>query len=106
MTKREIADLISTDLGVPQAIAKKVIQRTLDSITEALVTEGRIELRNFGVFEVTKRAARIARNPHTGEKVIVPDRMAVKFTAGKAMEERVAGPKETVLVEAGQTFAD
>jgi hypothetical protein len=49
----------------------------------------RIELRNFGVFEVKKRAARKARNPRTGEKVFVPEKFVVTFKPGKEMEERV-----------------
>ncbi|MFP6659453.1 MAG: HU family DNA-binding protein, partial [Pirellulales bacterium] len=52
-------------------------------------TLGRIELRNFGVFEVKRRAARKARNPRTGEKVFVPQKFVVTFKPGKEMEERV-----------------
>ena len=54
-----------------------------------LVEERRIELRNFGVFEVKKRAARKARNPRTGQKVYVPEKYVVTFKPGKEMEERV-----------------
>ena len=60
-----------------------------DRITETLVDEGRIELRNFGVFEVKRRRARKARNPRTGESVSVPERSVVTFKAGLEMEERV-----------------
>ena len=56
---------------------------------EALVEERRIELRNFGVFEVKERAARKARNPRTGERVDVPEKMVVTFKPGKEMEEKV-----------------
>lgn len=58
------------------------------------VEEGRIELRNFGVFQVKERKARKARNPKTGETVDVPARLAVVFKAGKEMEERVRAGKE------------
>jgi hypothetical protein len=54
-----------------------------------LVRDGRIELRNFGVFEVKRRAARRARNPRTGDKVYVPPKNVVTFKPGKEMEERV-----------------
>ncbi len=54
-----------------------------------MVEERRIELRNFGVFEVKKRAARKARNPRTGDKVYVPEKYVVTFKPGKEMEERV-----------------
>ena len=51
--------------------------------------EVRIELRDFGVFEVKKRAARKARNPRTGEQVEVPRKHVVTFKPGKYMEAKV-----------------
>jgi nucleoid DNA-binding protein len=68
---------------------KEIVQKTFDAIVETLVEEKRIELRNFGVFEVKRRAARKARNPRTGEKVFVPEKFVVTFKPGKEMEERV-----------------
>lgn len=56
----------------------------------SLVVEGRTELRNFGVFEVKRQAARRARNPQTGESVNVPERFVVKFKPGQVMQQRVA----------------
>jgi len=68
---------------------KEIVQKTFNAIVEALVEEGRIELRNFGVFEVKRRAPRKARNPRTGDKVFVPEKCVVTFKPGKEMEERV-----------------
>ncbi|MGE4004108.1 MAG: HU family DNA-binding protein, partial [Planctomycetaceae bacterium] len=68
---------------------KEIVQKTFDAIIETLVEERRIELRNFGVFEVKKRAARKARNPRTGERVDVAEKFVVTFKPGKEMEERV-----------------
>ena len=68
---------------------KEIVQKTFDAIVETLVEERRIELRNFGVFEVKKRAARKARNPRTGDKVYVPEKFVVTFKPGKEMEEKV-----------------
>ena len=56
MTKKEIVKKISEDIGLTQLKTKDIVQRTLDAIIQTLVSEGRIELRNFGVFEVKKRA--------------------------------------------------
>jgi integration host factor subunit beta len=53
------------------------------------VSDGRIELRNFGVFEVKQRKPRKARNPRTGERVDVASKNVVTFQPGKEMEERV-----------------
>lgn len=89
MTKKEIVRRISEELGLKQTDTKEVVQRTFDAIIEALATEQRVELRNFGVFEVKKRAARKARNPKTGDEVLVPARFVVTFKPGKEMEQRV-----------------
>ena len=89
MTKKDIVRTISDEIGLTQQQTKKIVQRTFDSIIETLVRDGRIELRNFGVFEVKPRAARRARNPRTGDEVIVPEKHVVTFKPGKYMEARV-----------------
>ena len=89
MTKKDIVKKISDDLYLTQLTVKEIVQRTLDEIIEALIEEGKIELRNFGVFKVTKRAARPARNPRTGDPVNVPEKCVVTFKPGKEMEARV-----------------
>jgi nucleoid DNA-binding protein len=89
VTKKEIVKTISDEIGLTQLKTKEIVQKTFDAIVETLVEEGRIELRNFGVFEVKKRAARKARNPRTGDKVHVPEKFVVTFKPGKEMEEKV-----------------
>ncbi len=89
VTKKEIVKTISDEIGLTQLKTKEIVQKTFDAIVETLVEERRIELRNFGVFEVKKRAARKARNPRTGDKVYVPEKFVVTFKPGKEMEERV-----------------
>ncbi|MCG8585571.1 MAG: integration host factor subunit beta [Pirellulales bacterium] len=91
MTKKEIVKTISEEMGLTQLKTKEIVQKTFDAIIETLVQDPnhRIELRNFGVFEVKKRAARKARNPRTGEKVFVKEKFVVTFKPGKEMEERV-----------------
>jgi integration host factor subunit beta len=89
VTKKEIVKTISDEIGLTQLKTKEIVQKTFDAIVETLVEERRIELRNFGVFEVKQRAARKARNPRTGAKVNVPEKFVVTFKPGKEMEERV-----------------
>ncbi len=89
MTKKEIVKAIADDIGLTQLKTKEIVQKTFDAIVDTLVTDKRIELRNFGVFEVKKRAARKARNPRTGERVDVAEKYVVTFKPGKEMEERV-----------------
>ena len=89
MTKKEIVRSISEELGLTQMRTKEIVQKTFDAIIETLVAEKRIELRNFGVFEVKCRAARKARNPKTGEEVMVEKKYVVTFKPGKEMEQQV-----------------
>jgi nucleoid DNA-binding protein len=89
VTKKEIVKQISEELGLTQLKTKEIVQKTFDAIIETLLQEKRIELRNFGVFEVKRRKARKARNPRTGEKVDVEPKNVVTFKPGKEMEERV-----------------
>jgi len=89
VTKKEIVRTISEEIGLTQLQTKDIVQNTLDAIVDTLVRDKRIELRNFGVFEVKRRAPRKARNPRTSEKVFVPAKYVVTFKPGKEMEERV-----------------
>jgi nucleoid DNA-binding protein len=89
VTKKEIVKQISEELGLTQLKTKEIVQKTFNAIVDTLLREKRIELRNFGVFEVKRRKARKARNPRTGEKVDVEPKNVVTFKPGKEMEERV-----------------
>ncbi len=108
MTKKEIVRTISEQIGLTQLRTKEIVQKTFDAIVDTLVKDGRIELRNFGVFEVKRRASRKARNPRTGDKVFVPEKFVVTFKPGKEMEERVrelerrAAAQQAAQVEASR----
>ena len=105
MTKKEIVKTISEECGLTQLKTKEIVQKTFEAIIDTLVTEERIELRNFGVFEVKKRAARKARNPRSGERVDVPEKFVVTFKPGKEMEERVLKLQEEQHQAASQPQA-
>ncbi len=90
MTKRDLVVKISEETGLVQQNVLDVIQRTLDHISAALAKGETVELRNFGVFEVKVRKARIGRNPNAPERdVRIPPRAVVKFKAGKEMRDEV-----------------
>lgn len=91
MTKKEIVKTISDKTGLTQLQIKEIVQLTFDGIIETLLDEGRVELRNFGVFQVKSRKARKARNPRTGLQVDVPEKFVVTFKPGKEMEAQVQG---------------
>ena len=90
LTKRDLVVRISEETGLIQQQVLDVVQKTLDYIAEALARHDKVELRNFGVFEVKVRKARVGRNPNAPEKdVPIPERTVVKFKPGKEMREQV-----------------
>jgi nucleoid DNA-binding protein len=102
VTKKEIVkticDRANAEKLIPkhnltQLATKEIVQWTFEAIIDTLVTEGRIELRNFGVFEVKQRKPRKARNPRTGDPVEVEAKNVVTFQPGKSMEEEVRKAK-------------
>jgi nucleoid DNA-binding protein len=90
MTKRELVVRISQETDLVQQQVLDIVQRTLDYISEAVSRGETVELRNFGVFEVKIRKARIGRNPNSpAQDVRIPPRAVVKFKPGKEMRDQV-----------------
>jgi nucleoid DNA-binding protein len=90
MTKRDLVVKISAETGLTQNDVASVVQKTLDYMGDELAAGRNIELRNFGVFEVKVRKSRKGRNPNRPEnEVVIPERVVVKFRAGKELKERV-----------------
>lgn len=94
ITKKQLVEKISTETEQTKVMTKQTIQLFLDTITQELEEGNRIELRDFGVLEVKQRAARVGRNPKTGEPVKVPTRKVVTFKVGRKMKQYVAGNKK------------
>lgn len=90
MTKRDLVVKIARETEFIQNNVAEVVQKTLDYIAEELIAGNTIELRNFGVFEIKVRKSRKGRNPNRPEhEVVIPERAAVKFRAGKELKEAV-----------------
>jgi nucleoid DNA-binding protein len=89
VTKKDIAKTVADQFDLPHDTTRKLIKSTFEALIDALAREGRLELRNFGVFQVKHRQARQARNPRTGEPLTVRAKSVVTFKPGKEMEERV-----------------
>ena len=89
ITKKELIDQISEKTGTKRVIVKKVIQAFLDDVIEELGRDNRLEFRDFGVFETKRRAARVAQNPKTLERVKVAPKRTVKFKVGRLMKMRL-----------------
>jgi nucleoid DNA-binding protein len=90
LTKRALVIRISDETGLTQTQVHDVVQKTLDHIADSLAKGGKVEIRNFGMFEVKIRKARVGRNPNIPTKdVPIPARATVKFRAGKEMRAEV-----------------
>ncbi len=89
ITKKELVDRVADLTGNKRVMTKEVIQVFLDKIIDELGKGNRLEFRDFGVFETRTRAARMAQNPKTLERVRVPAKRSVKFKAGRLMKQKV-----------------
>ena len=90
LTKRDLVVRIGEDMGLNQADVYGVVHKTLHHITTALAKGDRVELREFGVFEVVIHKPRTGRNPKKPDNdVLIPARATVKFKAGKVMKAGV-----------------
>ncbi len=92
ITKKELIDRIAEKTQTKRVSVKRIIQAFLDEITAELRRNNRLEFRDFGVFETRTRAARIAQNPKTLERVEVPSKRTVKFKMGRLMKENLSVP--------------
>ena len=89
ITKKELVDKVADKTDVKQTTVKTIVQQFLDEINSELAKNNRIEFRDFGIFEVKERAARIAQKPKTLEPVEVPAKRKVKFKMGLLMREKM-----------------
>lgn len=94
ITKKDLVDRIADATGQKRVLVKRIIQNFLEEIVDELGRGNRLEFRDFGVFELRDRAARIAQNPKTMEKVRVPSKRTVKFKVGRLMKERLLSEPE------------
>jgi len=92
VTKKELIDRIAERTQAKRVLVKRITQAFLNEITAELCKNNRLEFRDFGVFETRTRAARIAQNPKTLERVEVPAKRTVKFKMGRLMRENLGAP--------------
>ena len=87
ITKKDLILRIADTMGIKRNLSRDIVQTFLDEITDELAAGNRIELRDFGIFEVRTRRRRQARNPKTGESVQVPPKRIVSIKPGKKMKQ-------------------
>ena len=91
MTKRDLVVKVAKETGFVQTDVAVIVQQMIDCIAAELTAGKSVEFRNFGVFEVKVRKSRTGRNPKKpAEAVVIPERIVVKFRAGKELKKGVA----------------
>lgn len=94
MNKKELVAKIAEDAGLTQKQARKVLNSCIESITAALKAGSKVTLVGFGTFRTIHRAARMGRNPKTGQEIKIAAKTYAKFTPGKAHKNMNVKPVE------------
>ncbi len=94
MNKTELIDAIATDCEISKAAAQRAVESVVDNVIKAVTKGNTVQLIGFGSFSSGKRAARVGRNPRTGEAIKIAAAKTVKFTAGKAFKDAVNKKKK------------
>ena len=89
MNKSELIDAIAATADISKAAAARALDAVIDSVTDTLKSGGKVSLVGFGTFEVKERAARVGRNPKTGEEINIAASRVPSFKAGKALKDAV-----------------
>lgn len=89
MNKTELINAMAEKAELSKKDTEKALNAFIDTVTKELAASGKVQLVGFGTFETSERAARVGRNPQTGEEMEIPASIVPKFKAGKALKEAV-----------------
>ena len=89
MNRTELISAMSEKSELTKVDTEKALKAFIDTVTEELKNDGKVQLVGFGTFEVAERAERNGRNPKTGEAITIPASKSPKFKAGKALKDIV-----------------
>jgi len=95
MNKIDIINYVANDIAISKKDTRIIVDSLINSITKGIINDGKASIVNFGSFQVVKRAPRVARNPKTGERIDIPERMSLKFNMSDALKKIVTSlPKD------------
>ncbi len=89
MNKRDLVDQVSEQLGTTKAASEEIVGVVLQAIQDGLVADGMVSLAGFGTWEVRVRAARMGRNPQTGEAMHIRSSRTVAFRPARSWRDRL-----------------
>ncbi len=90
MNKQALAEWVHVKLGGTKVQAEEIVDGLFGAIINTLKSGGEVSIAGFGIFSVKQRAARMARNPKTGEQVQVKAKKVPKFRAAKGLKDTIA----------------
>ncbi|MCI0605260.1 HU family DNA-binding protein [bacterium] len=90
MTKGELIKIVADKAGIPNRTATLAFEAITDEITKALSKGKRVALVRFGSFSVSKRAARMGRNPLTKQEIRIPTKKVPRFKPSRELKKRVS----------------
>jgi DNA-binding protein HU-beta len=93
MTKSELVRELAEDFEIPRKQVTEMVEALFDKITGILKAGDKVQLTPFGQFKIRDRAARIGRNPQTGEPVNIPAKRVLKFIPGRPLKEAVGSTR-------------
>ena len=89
MNKAELIEAVAKSSGLSKADSDRALVAIVETVTKTLKKGGQVALVGFGTFKISKRAARVGRNPQTGASLKIPARKVPRFVAGKSLKDSV-----------------
>ena len=90
LTRMDLADAVHNEVGLSRNDSADLVESVLSHVSDALVDGESVKISSFGTFAVREKAARIGRNPKTGEEVPIHPRRVLTFRPSHLMKDRVA----------------
>ncbi len=89
MTKAELIEKVAKKVGATKTETKKIVDAAVEEIMESVAAGEKVGFAGFGTFYISKRSARVGRNPRTGEKLTIKEFNLPSFKCGKVFKEKV-----------------
>lgn len=86
---RVLADQISQKLGIPLRTGRLFLQELIDGVSADLKDTGRVEIRGLGTFNVYRRPERRTKHPKTGEPVVIPSSLSIRYRTSARLRQRL-----------------
>ena len=90
LTRMDLSEAVFREVGLSRNDSAQLVESVLQNVSDALVRGEQVKISSFGTFSVREKAARVGRNPKTGQEVPINPRRVLTFRPSHLMKERVA----------------